>query len=721
LQWLPRSIVALAAVFGILLIALIVIDPHARSVALRGSGAFVTDGEFPSLNVANISGLRYGSWNHDDKNTGVLESEPFAVRRIVEITISGFPSRPEMSLQLVQADGTAAFDLSPAVDPRASWTRYTYRMPKELVGKLVRLRAVDGSRGLDGWMGIADLFTMDTGTWFYRHFAWKALALIALALTVILAVAAPSFSRCDALWMRRLGSPILYFVSLFLTLGVFRLPFILSGNLFNADEAQMTAQAITFLHHPIPWRDYDGTTSGPLNTWIVALPGLFGITPNLASSRIVTVACVSGTIFCLYLFFRASMPDVIARTAILVPFALFCLATDWAYIGYTSETLPMLLVASILAMATLRDGPSGPRWWIDVAIGILIGSLVFAKLQAAPIALFLFAALAITWRMKSPPKLFVRRLFLLASGIAVLPALIVIVTAATGSFRDFWLTYVVFPRIYVSGNCCNYAGPEFFFGDSAFRTYFQLSAILTVGAAGAAIAIAYLKRVRIDPRLVSLFGFFLLMSAVAVYAIEAPQTPFFHYLQWLVVPVGGVFGAALGGLVSVLTQTRKTQLISVCVAVVTLAAAVPVIGAVVADKSRSEQLSFRFGELTDPNAATLRRFIEPRRSVAIWGWMPQYLVYTRSIMGTRDAISQFQIEARALRPYYRERYLADVQRNRPDFVLEAIGASDFAFHDEASEGIGSFPPLAAYVRQNYELAFTSDAIRLYKRMPSVSP
>ncbi len=65
--------------------------------------------------------------------------------------------------------------------------------------------------------------------------------------------------------------------------------------------------------------------------------------------------------------------------------------------------------------------------------------------------------------------------------------------------------------------------------------------------------------------------------------------------------------------------------------------------------------------------------------------------------------------------YYRDRYLRDVERNRPDFVLDAVGPQAFAYHDVGTEGIAGFPELAAFVASDYRLAYRTDSIRLYRR------
>src|SRR4051795_7991380 len=60
----------------------------------------------------------------------------------------------------------------------------------------------------------------------------------------------------------------------------------------HIDEAQMTAQAITAASHPIPWKSFDPTTSGPLNTYVLLLPHLFGVPIGAVATKIVALLLV---------------------------------------------------------------------------------------------------------------------------------------------------------------------------------------------------------------------------------------------------------------------------------------------------------------------------------------------------------------------------------------------------------------------------------------------
>src|SRR5580700_2272527 len=63
-----------------------------------------------------------------------------------------------------------------------------------------------------------------------------------------------------------LDHPAVFFVLVFAAILAWRRPQIGWAHEINVDESQMLAQGVRYLSHPVPWRDVDGTTSGPLDS-----------------------------------------------------------------------------------------------------------------------------------------------------------------------------------------------------------------------------------------------------------------------------------------------------------------------------------------------------------------------------------------------------------------------------------------------------------------------
>lgn len=547
---------------------------------------------------------------------------------------------------------------------------------------------------------------------------WYAGGWAILAVAVLLACS-PLIAAGAGTWRRVAGAPAAFVTTLAAATLYFRLPSITSGVFLNADEAQMTAQAITFLHHPVPWLDFDGTTSGPLNTMIVALPALFGARPTLASSRLIGALLLVVMLVCLYVASRRLCGDLAARVSVLLPLAVVCAATDGAYVQYASELLPIALCAvAVMCIAELVARRAAVPAFAGTA-GVAIGAMPLAKLQAAPLALVLGIACAVVLYTVGTAGDRRRSWLSFAGGVVAVPALILIAVAARGAFDDFLTAYVVFPRVYLAGNCCHVAGLDFFLADAPFAAFFLIAACLAAALA-AATAFVWREAPRSGSRKTyALLGFCALMVVVALYTVEAPQTPFVHYLLFLVLPVSGIVATLLGAYAAALRDSpRPRWILAASVLVMAIACVVPVARGSLAYNPFLDHDILTVQPPGDAAVRTLEASIEPGQRVAMWGWMPQYLVYTGAVMGTRDSISQFQIEPRSFRDYYRARYLSDFLRNQPDFVIEAIGPNAFAFHDRATQGVASFPELNRLLDASYRVVFDSVDVRLFERKRS---
>jgi hypothetical protein len=110
-------------------------------------------------------------------------------------------------------------------------------------------------------------------------------------------VAVGGSSRCAKRrpW-RRLIVPVIYLLSSLTLLLLARSPFLRYDPIMNPDEAQMAANAILSHYGWLNWNTVDPTTSGSLNSAILAWPYLFGGDITLYSTRLTGLACVFATL-----------------------------------------------------------------------------------------------------------------------------------------------------------------------------------------------------------------------------------------------------------------------------------------------------------------------------------------------------------------------------------------------------------------------------------------
>src|SRR5271165_4178744 len=168
----------------------------------------------------------------------------------------------------------------------------------------------------------------------------------------------------------------------------------------NQDEAQMLAQAITALHNPIPWLSFDGTTSGPFNTYVLTLPALVFLHPSFFTTRVIGLLLEFGAIVSLYVAAALRFDRTIARIAIVPPALLFAGLTDPELVHYSSERLSIFLGTLSLALLCLALRHRLGAGWL-FGIGLATGTMPLAKLQATPLAAAL-AALSLVVVLTSP-------------------------------------------------------------------------------------------------------------------------------------------------------------------------------------------------------------------------------------------------------------------------------------------------------------------------------
>jgi hypothetical protein len=92
-----------------------------------------------------------------------------------------------------------------------------------------------------------------------------------------------------------------------------------------------------------------------------------------------------------------------------------------------------------------------------------------------------------------------------------------------------------------------------------------------------------------------------------------------------------------------------------------------------------------------------------RGRMLVWGWMPQWYVWSGLMPATRDMETYNQIWPTPVRRYFRDRMMADLRSNPPDYIIDAVAPGSFGFIDSEKDGLESFPELAAFVANHYLL------------------
>jgi hypothetical protein len=531
-----------------------------------------------------------------------------------------------------------------------------------------------------------------------------------------LAVAAAFSRRLHARLATPLGAATFLAVAALAVLAA-RWPTFFVRDALNEDEAQALAQAITALHDPIPWLSFDGNTCGPLNTYVLMLPALFGSHLSFLSTRVISVVLEFGSVAALYGCVALLYDAALARIAIVPPIAFFALITQPEFVHYSSERLSIFLamLALLLFCLAARKGYAPGRL---LAAGIVAGMIPFAKLQAVPldIATLTAGALAILASASLDPRQKAVRAAALAAGVGIFPAVLLAIVAAHGVFHDFWISYIASSLAYI---LWTYEPLSFVTRMPEFGLQFDL--LFAVALSGAAVLALRWKTVAPARRNVYLAS--LLILAGAIDAIYAPKRGTLHYVLFGLLPVASAAAAALGLLVSTLCAKDVAGLRRGWIALGFVGASLLAQGAFTrGDYPYLNAIADYLHGPPDAVEALIAQNLSEGDRLAIWGWRPKYVAFSYTRLGTRDAIGwyQFSPNMNPYLDYYRARYIGDLERNRPRGFLD-VGPESFDRDDKGRYGHEVFPALAAIVRRDYRLVGTVHFARFYVRRDAAEP
>jgi hypothetical protein len=536
--------------------------------------------------------------------------------------------------------------------------------------------------------------------------------------------------------------PVLFFLLVCGALLVLRLPQIEWYRELNPDESQMLAQGMRFLSHPVPWRDVDGTTGGPFNSLVLTLPMCFGAPATWQTARCVLWVLTCLTLLLLYLTLRCFGTRAEAQFALLPTVLFYALSAGADFAHYNSEALSVLLLSVgfyLLAKEWTSDKLSLGRLFF---VGLVAGSIAFAKLQAAPLAVFLVLvglALIVACHLRAGRswRACWREAFALGLGTVAVPSLILGVVTLHGAWGDFWKSYILAGSYYVK-EPVRFSQP----GRTLFLGYTDATPFLvgTLAALGSLLWAYAASRVRLPGRLLWPLIVMLADGVLTAGCLLVSGKPFWHYLILFVPPFGLICGLVFfvgktkierrSGPGSNLPTEDRTEAVradacpqrtlafsvwllvySVCVAAIEFQR-VPSFLRMTRYYSKSHTRKSLVADFVS-------RVSQPGDSLSVWGWMPVYYVETGLSPATREAVGHYQLSPGPYQSYFRHRYLEDLEQSRPAVFVDAVARGAFLGPLGKADKHEGFPELARFIAENYalwvdiKLAEGDSPVRLY--------
>jgi hypothetical protein len=501
-------------------------------------------------------------------------------------------------------------------------------------------------------------------------------------------------------------------LAVFLFLLAWRWPFLLAANDYNPDESQLIAGAMTLTHDPVFWRSVDGTTSGPLNFYVLLPLHWLGLPLDYFSARLTGLLLIAGALFaCLYAlahrFGRAAAWIGILPTAVF-----FATVTHGDLIHFSSEHTTLLLLAVAAGLLATREPADRWRLWLAL---LCAGAAPWAKMQTVPPAAVLIGWGA--WQVFTSTAAARARVRGLAGAalVALAPTLLVLATTlASGQLEHAWRRYFLHNLLYVQVTDQTVAeAVERMFGMALLDGRFPL--LLGTAAVGLLAAIVYFVGRRVRPPVLFVIG--ALLCLAAAFAVIVPRREFLHYLLLLPVPIALLLGGAVGGWWTQPGSAGARRLI----ACLLLAA-----GALPPVVTRCRQplpdiygnFAYHWAHPRSPVAMVVRALSGGHGPLGVWGWATHLYVEAGLRQATRDPHSVWDIIATPQRDYHRAIYLEDLRRSAPAVFVDAVGPGAFCFEHRSQSAHEIFPELAEYVRDNYLLVRDVGEARIYARRGS---
>lgn len=495
---------------------------------------------------------------------------------------------------------------------------------------------------------------------------------------------------------------------------------------FNPDEDQLLAAARALVLDPVFFRASEAGSSGPLNVYPLLASLVAGTSPTLFTARLVGLGIICVALVAVYFAGRAVFSESVARFGALLPGVFFGLTIFWDFTHYTSEHMPMALLAvgwAFSAWAVFREGLEFRRRVFFGCLGACVFSMVpFAKLQATMAAVGASVILVAgvfayggSWRER-----FAGAGSVCAAGL-VIPFGLVGFFTANGALEYFWTSYIQNAVAYqgsgFQGNSAVKMLGMILFAQPPLRPddFLWLSGAWLFLVVGGTFALVWTRNKSAPWRAWGFLVFAWVLLGLAVWTVTAPQRNYPHYLLFLPVAMGMVSLATLGVLFDKVAS-RHPAWRAIALGVVLFLAVGPMVFARVKLPNSWAGLAQKWGEERPKLIA--QRILEASRGegkLCVWGYNPTYYSETGMIQATRLSTSSAIFNDNPLRPFFLKTYCEDLRRNRPSVFVDAVAPEQFVMmNDRDKQGHEVVPEVRDFVAANYTLFEEIDGVRIYK-------
>ncbi len=494
------------------------------------------------------------------------------------------------------------------------------------------------------------------------------------------------------------------FFTIFLFLLISRAnSYLLSYEILNIDESQMMANAIRFHLNDYNIFNFDGTSSGFLNSLVLNWPNLLGLEVTFFSTRFTSILILSLIFYLIFLYFRTELSKFLSLLIIFPGIIFFAFTGDPDYQHYSSELLSTLFIIFCL-YGFKKYSTQNSNFYL---IGFLpLGLIIFAKSQIIPTAISLFGISCIYIILKKEFTNLIKISFFFTFPFIS----IILLYLFNGYLYDYYLNYFEFSKAVVSkyslgeNISTNIIDTEkkliesnlvkHLLYNSLFH-YFYFQILLT-------IFIFFYFTKDIFFQLLKNINFILIVICIIsiLFSISITGVIYRHYLTPLV-PLTTLFTGTL------FIFNKNKILPSKYFRILFTPLSLFLIISFMLENNKfytAKLKKTRFNlENLNLNSPEIFKYLDVEgNKLFVWGWSPQWYVLSYMLPSDRATISQKNIEDYSNKEYFNKRLIGDLNKNNPDIIMDTVKPKSF-YYTESKNSITNNSPIKEMVKEKFVL------------------
>jgi hypothetical protein len=541
---------------------------------------------------------------------------------------------------------------------------------------------------------------------FYSVYFKSVLFLIVFVLSVCLLW---FYSKSDLKQPTAKQCGVLLLLMLLLTC-IMRVPYVRDVE-YDIDTSTWLSAVIAVDRYPDKlWTLLNYTDARPLTVFPLVAGSWLGMPASYAGAEIIGLLLWLATVVLLYQLCRLFAGSAISLI-IVWGLCIFLGTISPIFAAYNSEHVSIFMITAAISGLFLYVYRRWNSGLIASALGILLGSLVYAKFQNAPMGLLI--GFFLLWAMAGRKDW--KNIAFLIAGSLLPTALLNVYYGSMGKLEVFWNNYFwnYFYYSFTTQFSPMPIAERFSIGRILRFLFYATSSgvyLLTLCSLAAALALANIRQwKRISPEKPPiLFVFTFLLLILSVYAVLQAGNDFEHYKLFLFIPLLLFMGLTLSVSTPFVRKYAVAFLMTGCV----LQTGINL-------KYLSKDLPY--DKRTTLDHKIVNHIVQNTGTndpVVVWGWRDGLLVNAGRAMGYRD-VHAFHFSLKSpLVPFWTKDFLDDMEQNKPKLFIEAM-IRDYSERGHLFLPHDQVPVIREYVRQHYRLVDQMDGVRIFRRIEGV--